>query len=73
MARSKLLLKRGQIELWESWSNPDDQSLFVVISPDGVYCFPPFNDLDNSRQARDCVRHLREKYNVRQDRLRQAV
>lgn len=69
MPQSKLLLKRGQIELWESWSSLNAQPLFVVKSPDGVYCFPSFTNTDNSKQALECVKQLGEKYRLKKHQL----
>jgi hypothetical protein len=64
MAKSKLLLKRGPIELWQSWHD-QDRPWYVVVSPDGIYNFPSCGNPDNDRQAIDRVRDLKERYKVR--------
>jgi hypothetical protein len=65
MSNCKLLLKHGPIELWKSWHTRVDRPLFVVKSPDGIYCYPPFCNPNNGRQAIDRVRKLREKYTIK--------
>ncbi len=61
---SKLIFKRGCLELWRIIYGRYHRPSLTIIGPDIELDFPAFNNPDNGRDALNKFKKLRIKFNV---------